>query len=158
LSRAVSKADPSRLQVVGGFTHAEFLALHARGDFPNSIYSDHFYGTDPLSTEEIAKRLKDTADSPVPVYIGEFLAADFAATARMMDQAGIGWSSWTYKTVDMGEWGIINYSPQAKTDIDEDSRAEIAKKWSTAFTAWQSSPGKSFFYFNRKRTIQDFPS
>jgi endoglucanase len=151
LSRAVSQADPRRLQVIEGFTHAEFLKLHAAGEFPNSIYSDHFYGADPLPTEDIAKRLAPLADSPVPVYIGEFLAVDFAATTRTMDQAAIGWSSWTYKTVDMGEWGIINYYATAKTDIQKDAYDDIVRKWSTVFTAWKTEPDKPAFYTNQKR-------
>jgi endoglucanase len=151
LSRAVAKGDPRRLQVVEGFTLAEFLKLHEAGEFPNSIFSDHFYGDNPLTTEEMTKRLQDTANSPVPVYIGEFLAVDFPAVTRMMDQAGTGWSSWTYKTVDMGEWGIINYYPSAKTDIQKDSYADISRKWSSAFTAWQSTPNKPVFYSNKSR-------
>ena len=158
LSRAVTQADPKRLQVIEGFTLAEFLKLHAAGAFPNGIYSDHFYGDDPLSTEDIAKRLEATADSPVPVYIGEFLAADFAATTRMMDQAGTGWSSWTYKTVDMGQWGIINYYPTAKTDIQNDPYPEIARKWATLFTAWPQPQDKPVFYANNHRVLNDIGS
>jgi hypothetical protein len=158
LARAVAKADPKRLQVVEGFTHAEFLKAYAAGDFPNSIYSDHFYAKDPLTTEEVARRLADTANSPVPVYIGEFLAADFPASTRMMDQAGTGWSSWTYKTVDMGEWGIINYFPSAKTDIQKDSYQDIARKWTSSFKPWEHASNKPTFYANGHRAARNVPS
>jgi hypothetical protein len=51
----------------------------------------------------------------------------------------------------MGEWGIINYYPSAKTDIQKDSYADISRKWSSAFTAWQSTPNKPVFYSNKSR-------
>ncbi len=152
LSRAVAGADPHRAQVVEGFTFAQFLKLRQAGNFPNGIYSDHFYGTDPLTNDQMAKRLQESAGSTVPVYIGEFLAADFATATRTMDQAGVGWSSWTYKTVDMGEWGIINYARSAATDIEQESSDEIAAKWSNNFNLSGALSDKSAYYTNDKRT------
>ena len=51
LSRAVQAGDPNRVQVVEGFTYAEFLKLHAAGTFPNSVFSDHFYRPEPHASE-----------------------------------------------------------------------------------------------------------
>ena len=137
LAKAVHDADPQRLQVVEGFTFPEFMKLHQAGAFPNAIFSDHFYADAPLSADAIAQRLRATANSPVPVYIGEFLAADFPAATRLINQTGASWSSWTYKTVDMGEWGTFNYYPTLRTDIQNDRYEAILAKWSVDLTAWQ---------------------
>ena len=151
LADAVRKGDPHRVQVIEGFTFPEFLKLHAAGAFPNSVFSDHFYEADPLATADIEQRLQAIADSPVPVYIGEFLAADFTAATQAMNRAGAAWSSWTYKTVDMGEWGAFNYSANLKTDIQHDPYQDIAAKWSTSLTSWQTPDQPSNYSLNNNR-------
>jgi endoglucanase len=155
LSRAVRKADPDRVQVIEGFTYAEFIKLHKAGEFPNSVFSDHLYGAGPLTTEEIKARLKVSEGSPVPVYIGEVLAADFKTAAEAMSLSKAAWSSWTYKTVDMGDWGIFNYYSTVKTDIQNDSYDSILAKWSTDLTQWQrpGSPTNSSIKQDRRLTV-----
>jgi hypothetical protein len=153
LSRAVRVGDPDRIQVIEGFTYPEFLKLHEAGEFPNSVFSEHLYGEKPLTTEEFSDRLKETVGSPVPIYIGEFLAADFATATQTMNLSKIAWSSWTYKVVDMGDWGMFNYYSNLKTDIQQDTFQTIHSKWSTDLTAWQI-PGETQNYFlNENRRI-----
>ena len=153
LADAVRQGDPRRVQVIEGFTFAEFLKLHDAGIFPNSVFSDHFYAAAPLTTAEIEARLQATTGSPVPVYVGEFLAADFAAATRLMDQAGTAWSSWTYKTVDQGEWGVFNYHPELATDIQHDSFQTIADKWSTPLTSWNQPDQIPNYSLNNDRVV-----
>lgn len=155
LAKAVSDADPRRIQVVEGFTYAEFLKLHDAGAFPNSMFSDHFYDKDPLATDEIERRLQALSGSKTPVYVGEFFAADFPAATRAMNRAGIGWSSWTYKTIDMGEWGAFNYPSALRTDIEHDPYADIVAKWSNALVAWQTQGVPPPGWINRRRFPQD---
>ncbi len=156
LSHAVRDGDPNRVQVIEGFTFAEFMKLHAAGEFPNSIFSDHFYGDKPLTTEEINARLKETANSPVPVYIGEFLAQDFGAATAAMDLAGASWSPWTYKAVDLGDWAIFNYYSDLKTDIQNDSYEAIQAKWSNALTQWQTPTADRNYFLNENRRIATY--
>ena len=151
LSEAVTSADPDRIQVVGGFTLPEFMKLRRRGAFPNSVFSEHLYAAAPLSTEALSARLSADANSSVPIYIGEFLAQDFAAATKLMDGAGIGWSSWTYKTVDMGDWGLMNYSSHLSVDVEHDSFASILAKWSTGLRAWQNAGATPSAYVNDRR-------
>ena len=150
LSQAVTQGDPDRVQVVEGFTYAEFMKLHAAGQFPNSIFSEHIYGEKPLSTDEFTAKLKETSNSPVPIYIGEFLASDFASAAQAMALSGTSWSSWTYKAVDMGDWATFNYYSTLKTDIQNDTYESIKSKWSNDLTAWQI-PGAEQNYFPNER-------
>jgi endoglucanase len=153
LSRAVRDGDRDRVQVVGGFTFPEFLKLHAVGEFPNSIFSEHLYGDKPLTTEEFKSRLKETLNSPVPVYIGEFLAQDFSAVTQAMDLARISWSPWTYKAVDMGDWAIFNYYSELKTDIQHDAYQNIHAKWSMDLTQWQAPGSAQNYFLNDNRRI-----
>ena len=154
LAQAVHKGDPNRVQVIEGFTLAEFLKLHEKGLFPNSVFSDHYYASAPLTNDEFAQRLKETRDSPVPIYIGEFLAADFPAVTRTMNALNVSWSSWTYKTVDEGDWGAFNYYSTLKTDIQHDAYSSILAKWSTDLTAWQAQNQPLNYSINQLRLAQ----
>ena len=153
LSDAVRLGDPARVQIVEGFSLPEFLRLRRRGAFRNSIFSDHLYGVGPLSTDILLARLRADAQSPVPVYVGEFLAQDFRAATRMMDKAGVGWSSWTYKTVDMGDWGVFNYYPSLKVDVEHDSFSDLLAKWTTGLTTWQDAGSAPNAYVKEDRGL-----
>ena len=149
LSEAVRRSDPDRVQIVEGFSMAEFIQLRRRGEFPNSMFSEHFYGAAPLTTSEIDSRLAADTTSPVPVYIGEFLARDFAAAASDMSDRNVSWSSWTYKTVDMGDWGIVDYDQTVKVDVERDSFESILSKW----TAGLSARAEGHRAMNRERRL-----
>ena len=151
-SDAVKKSDPERIQVIEGFTPAEFNELQQHGAFQKAIYSEHLYGTSsPLTTEEIAARLQSESGVSAPVYIGEFLAQDFQAATSAMNDSGISWSSWTYKTVDMGNWGVFNYSASLRTDIQKDSFEAILDRWTMDLTRWQASGSSDASYVNEDR-------
>jgi hypothetical protein len=154
LSRAVSKGDPDRVQVIEGFTFSEFLKLHETGAFPNSIFSEHLYGAKPLTTDEIQSRLKETVGSPVPIYVGEFLAEDFASATQAMSLSNVSWSPWTYKAVDMGDWAIFDYSSDLKTDIQHDTYQAINTKWSTNLTSWQMQDAATNYFLNDDRRLE----
>lgn len=151
LSEALRKEDSERVQVVEGFTMAEFAKLRMSGVFPNSVFSEHLYGDTPLTTEEISRRLEADASSPVPVYIGEFLAKDFQSATRVMDTAHVSWSSWTYKTVDMGDWGVFNYFASLRTDLNNDSFEAILGRWGFDLVQWRKVGTSPNYYVNDDR-------
>lgn len=160
LSDAVRAGDPDRVQIIGGYSLAEFLKLRRAGVFRNSVFSEHLYDTGPLSTQALADRLQSDAQSPVPVYVGEFLAQDFTAATNLMDKAEISWSSWTYKTVDMGDWGLFNYYASLKVDVDHDEFSDILAKWTTGLVTWQnaSSPANAYVQGGRRLVEGQEPS
>lgn len=151
LSEALRRADPDRVQIVEGFTLSEFLKLRQAGAFPNAVFSEHLYGDAPLSTDEMSRRLKDDLDSPVPVYVGEFLAKDFQSSTGIMNTAKISWSSWTYKTVDMGDWGVFNYGSSLRTDILHDSFEAILSRWASELVQWRKPGSSPNFSVNDER-------
>ena len=151
LARAVRAGDPERVQIVEGYTFPQFLKMRREGRYPNSVFSEHLYGATPLTTEEIAARLQQVRGSPGPVYIGEFLPAKFATATAAMTDAGVGWSSWTYKTVDRGDWGAFNYGSDVRTDLQRDTYASMLRRWSTDLTAWQRSDAPTDAFANDDR-------
>ena len=160
LAHSVRAGDPNRVLVVEGFTFPEFMKLYAAGEFPNSIFSEHLYGNTPLATEEFKSRLREVMDSPVPVYIGEFLAEDFDAATQAMTVAGMSWSPWTYKAVDMGNWAVFNYYSELRTDIQNEDYQNIQAKWSADLIQWQTpgAPQNHFTNDNRRNSDVAEPS
>lgn len=129
LSKAVEAGDPDRIQIVGGFALSDFLKLHHRGKFPNGVFSEHLYDAEPIAAAALSERLRQDEGSSVPVYIGEFLADDLPASARMMDFAGVSWSSWTFKTIDSGRWGLVNDPTHSRVDVEHEAFFEILAQW-----------------------------
>ena len=137
LSEAVRRADPERIQIVEGFNRSEFIKLHRNGAFPNSIFAEHLYASKPMSAEELSAGLHGSRANPFPIYISEFLAQDLQSAITLLDANHTNWSSWTYKTVDMGDWGMFNYHADMKVDLQRDPYNVILGKWTSGLTAWQ---------------------
>lgn len=67
----------------------------------------------------------------IPTYMGEFMA-DGPTLDYMMAQLnsqGVWWTPWTYKTVNMGRWGLYNL-PGFNVDVSNDSYDSILNQWS----------------------------
>jgi len=77
----------------------------------------------------------------IPVYMGEFMTMSNTLTWMMdqLNQAGIWWTDWTYKTVNMGGWGLYNLPSSASIDVSSDSYDSILAKWSNLGTASQNT-------------------
>lgn len=136
LAKAIRDADPDRVLIFEGYTFDEFAERHANGVITNSVYSDHIYRADPVSQDDIVATVKGYESRAFPVYVGEFLAADFHAATAVMDAAGLSWSPWTYKTVDMGDWGAVNYHSELRVDIQNDTYETLLDTWSEALSTW----------------------
>jgi len=67
----------------------------------------------------------------IPVYIGEFMAdgSTLSWMLSTMNSANLWWSGWTYKTVNMGRWGLYN-TGNIYVDVSSDSYSSINSAWS----------------------------
>lgn len=77
----------------------------------------------------------------VPAYVGEFMAMGNTLT-WMLDQLNndnLWWSAWTYKTVNMGGWGIYNYPGSFSVDVGSNDYNTILNQWSNMGTANQNN-------------------
>ncbi len=59
--------------------------------------------------------------------------------ARAMDARGWHWTTWTYKTVNMGGWGLYVYGTALQVNLATDSAETIAAQW-RRLSHWQQSP------------------
>ncbi|KAK1548184.1 hypothetical protein Q3G72_003436 [Acer saccharum] len=69
----------------------------------------------------------------IPTYIGEFMFQDNGPTLgwalAQYNQQGLHWTNWTYKTVNMGAWGLCNLDWDKKVDVLHDSADRIRSVW-----------------------------
>lgn len=68
----------------------------------------------------------------IPVYIGEFMADSGTLTwmLQQINNQNLWWSGWTYKTVNMGRWGLWN-TGGISVDVSSDSYDSIQSTWSS---------------------------
>ena len=67
----------------------------------------------------------------IPVYVGEFMADSDTLTWMLsqINNQNLWWSGWTYKTVNMGRWGLWN-TGGFSVDVSYDSFSSIQSQWS----------------------------
>ena len=69
----------------------------------------------------------------IPTYIGEFMVQEQGDMLTWLlgqyNEQGLHWTSWTYKTVDMGAWGLCNLPGSVRVDILRDNASTIRDRW-----------------------------
>jgi aryl-phospho-beta-D-glucosidase BglC (GH1 family) len=69
----------------------------------------------------------------IPTYIGEFMVQESGETLGWLlgqyNSNQLSWTNWTYKTVNMGAWGLCNLPGSAHVDILNDSYETIQNTW-----------------------------
>ncbi len=136
-------------------TNAQVPANHPAKQWTNIAISDHHYiynnTTEALDQAALnqritQQRIKEIA-AKYPYYVAEAKDSDqtytsFTAGAytsspgnsaewlgRAMDTQGWHWTTWTYKTVNMGGWGLYQYGTAFNVDLAKDSAQTIAERW-----------------------------
>ena len=107
----------------------------------NVIYSMHEYlmmGSDLSYNQQqwqadsgAASDISQWRGYNIPVYIAEFMADGTTLDWMLsqMNNANLWWSGWTYKTVNMGRWGLYN-TGSISVDVSSDSYSSIQSTWS----------------------------
>ena len=124
--------DPNRLLILESVSPADVR-------MKNVMYSIHDYNcTDPDKSvmQAAYQRELPTLDNMlswnVPLYIGEFMANgddNWSWLIRKYNDLGVSWSPWTFKTVNMGGWGLINLAASNRVNLNNDSANYIAEVW-----------------------------
>jgi endoglucanase len=143
---------------------------HPAKAWTNILLSDHHYmynnSTQAADEADLYKRVADERLDELtglyPYYVGETKDSDQTYTsysgtytsdtpgnsaewlARAMDAKGWHWTTWTYKTVNMGGWGLYQYGGGLQVNLLTDDAKTIADQWSR-LTDWQNSMGASTY-------------
>jgi hypothetical protein len=147
LYRAVRAIDPDHLIIMNSIWEPGDMPDPSEYGWENVMYEYHFYGWDGINDSRAQKAFTDSkvvknrqAGHEVPVLVGEFTLFEklesWEYALRIYEKNGWSWTTWTYKTVNMGSWGIYNstIASTPKVDIYQDSEETIRDKWSRVST------------------------
>ena len=124
--------DPNRLIVLESVSPADVR-------MSNVMYSIHDYNCtdfDKTVMQAAYQRELSTLDNMLswnaPLYIGEFMANgddNWSWLLKKYNDLGVSWSPWTFKTVNMGGWGLVNLAASHRVNLNNDSASHIAEVW-----------------------------
>jgi hypothetical protein len=142
LYKAIRAIDPDHLIILNAVWEPTNMPHPEVYGWENVMYEYHYYcwdGTDNASVQKkfTESKVKNTnqAGHEVPVLIGEFTLFDrlqsWEHALRTYEENGWSWTTWTYKTVDRGNWGIYNSTSSSTpiVNIYNDTAETIASKW-----------------------------
>ncbi|MHB8127731.1 MAG: glycoside hydrolase family 5 protein [Mobilitalea sp.] len=147
LYQAIRAIDPDHLIIFNAVWEPTNMPNPVEFGWENVMYEYHYYcwdGTDNAVAQRGFTSSKVANDNraghEVPVLIGEFTLFDklqsWEHALNSYEENGWSWTTWTYKTVDQGNWGIFNSTSATtpKVNIYNDSAEIIADKWSKVGT------------------------
>ncbi len=148
LYRAVRAVDPDHMIIFNSVWEPSDMPDPSVYGWENVMYEYHYYGWDGTDNPAAQRKFIDDKVKNdgrmgfnVPVLIGEFTLFDrlqsWEYALRTFEEQGWSWTTWTYKTVDCGNWGIYNSTTATtpKVNIYLDPEETIRDKWSRADTA-----------------------
>lgn len=159
LYQAIRTIDPDHVILLNAVWEPSNMPDPREYGWENVMYEYHYYcwdGTNNAITQRsfIDSKVKnDTkAGFEVPVLIGEFTLFDqltaWKYALEVFEKMGWSWTTWTYKTVGMGNWGIFNSATATtpKVNIYNDTAETIRDKWSK--TATETSFTKNTYLYD----------
>jgi aryl-phospho-beta-D-glucosidase BglC (GH1 family) len=147
LYQAIRAIDEDHLIIMNAIWEPTDIPDPTEYGWENVMYEYHFYGWDGINDPKAQNAFTNSkvvknkqAGHEVPVLVGEFTLFEriesWEHALRTYEENGWSWTTWTYKTVNMGSWGIYNSTliTTPKVDIYQDTEVMIADKWSKAAT------------------------
>jgi aryl-phospho-beta-D-glucosidase BglC (GH1 family) len=147
LYKAIRAVDPDHMIIFEAIWDPYDMQAPEKYGWENVMYQYHCYGWDGIDDIDKQKSFTDSkvemmekANHNVPVLIGEFTLftqpESWSYALDVYEQNGWSWTTWTYKTVEYGNWGIFNSSKADTPDVDihTDSIETIREKWGKAAT------------------------
>jgi len=133
LYEAVRAGDPDRIVIMESVSWDDC--------WKNVMYSMHEYAC--MSEDLLANKDRwEKQEKPLlctqlnrgaPLYVGEFMTNKKESWQWLLAQfnnMGLSWSPWTYKTVNMGGWGLYNVK-KFRVDLSHDSFETILSVFSS---------------------------
>ncbi len=158
LYRAIRAVDPDHIIIFNAIWDPAHMPKPSEYGWENVMYEYHYYGWDGIGDAVAQRKFTDSkvvndrqAGFDVPVLVGEFTLFEklnsWAYALKVYEENGWSWTTWTYKTVDQGSWGIYNSTAGTtpKVDIYNDSEEKIRSKWSKVGTAESFQKNRTLF-------------
>jgi aryl-phospho-beta-D-glucosidase BglC (GH1 family) len=168
LYKAIRAIDPDHLIILGAIWEPSNMPDPSEYGWENVMYEYHYYGWDGTDDSEKQRSFTnakvqndDRMNFDVPVLVGEFTLFDklqsWEYALNTYEEHGWSWTTWTYKTVEYGNWGIYTSKKSDTPDVDihNDSAEVIEEKWSKIDTKTSFSQNKYLFDLLRVMADKD---
>ena len=141
---AIRAQDPERMLAAEWVNTADFAGL----GWTNTLCSGHYPAGNKADFETFLHKLPDHNEysTTLPCFVGECKSDDSQNAmqnavdmTQAMNRLGWAWATWTYKTVNMGGWGLFDYDGSMNYNLSTDSYGALLAKWQTGLTLWQDS-------------------
>ena len=148
---AIRAADPNRMLVAEWVHTNEFSGL----GWTNTMCSGHYPAGNKAGLSTLVASLSTPAEYSTlfPCFVGEYKSndngsatQDAADISQGFDHLGWAWTTWTYKTVNMGGWGLFDYDGSMYYNLATDSYSSLLTKWTTGLSQWQNPASPVNYY------------
>ena len=166
LYKAIREIDKEHIIILESIWEPTDMPDPSVYGWENVMYEYHYYGWDGIDDATKQKRftnskveLTNKANFNVPVLIGEFTLfsnlSSWVHGLKVYDENGWSYTTWTYKTVEYGNWGIYTSrkSDTPEVNIYTDSLEVIKEKWSKVDT--KTSFRKNTYLYDVLRVMAD---
>ena len=157
--KAIRSVDPNHIIIFESCWGASDLPSPDKYGWTNIVYEFHHYVWDAEKNLEGQKTAADNLINSlkifnVPIYIGEFTFFDlgdaWTYVLNLFNINGYHYTSWSFKSNNMGAWGIYNQKGTEKVDVYNTELQEIYRIWGSG-NIGTGSPSKNGMVYNKMK-------
>ena len=136
--KAIRSVDKNHIIIFESCWGAGDLPSPDKYGWENIMYEFHHYVWDAQQSVDSQKQAANNLVESlkvfkVPIYIGEFtffeLGDAWSYVLNLFNINGYHYTSWSYKSNNMGTWGIYNQKGTEKVDVYNNDINDIIRKW-----------------------------
>ena len=136
--KAIRSVDKNHIIIFESCWGAGDLPSPEKYGWENIMYEFHHYVWDAQQSVDSQKQAANNLVESlkifkVPIYIGEFtffeLGDAWSYVLNLFNINGYHYTSWSYKSNNMGTWGIYNQKGTEKVDVYNNDINDIIRKW-----------------------------
>lgn len=164
LYKAIREIDKDHVIILEAIWEPTDMPSTSEYGWENVMYEYHYYGWDGIDDATKQKSftnskvsLTNQANHNVPILVGEFTLfsnlSSWVHALNVYEENGWSYTTWTYKTVEYGNWGIYTSKKTDTPDVNilTDSIDVIKEKWSKVYT--KTSFSKNTYLYDVLRVM-----